>query len=133
MRLALLLLAVLIAACDSSTEPALPLAGTYELESVGGAALPVDASFVDGLGIRRERALLSAELVLEASGIFTESREYLQDGRVDEVLHWGEWLPTGELASLSGSLGVDRVQMIRTRDGLECEHSDGLYRYRATQ
>lgn len=127
MRLALLLLALLLAACDSSTEPVLPLAGTYALESVSGAILPVDASFVDDSGTRNERTLNAATLTVRDDGTWEERRTYV--GRLGPfvVQSWG----TYEGDTWEGRHAPHAVT--RTRSGLECEHADGLYRYRVTQ
>lgn len=118
-----LLVALTLSACDSTT-PAVPMAGRYVLDSVSGAALPVDADFTDTFGVTNERLLVSAALTVGPDGTWAEARTYSNPH--------GRWIVHSE-GVWSGDRMETRagpVAMIRTVDGLECEHADGVYRYR---
>lgn len=124
-RFAALLAALLLAGCGT-TDPTLPLAGTYTLESVAGAQLPIDASFVDGFDAPNARELRSGTLTLHPSGEWFETRVYVGRYGPFTVQAWGTW--TG--SRLDGRAGA--AQLTRTRAGLEVERADSLLRYRST-
>lgn len=105
MRLpALLAAALLLAACDSPTEPE-ALRGEYAAITANGLALPADISFEDGSGTRNERVLRQGALYVS------------EDGTIHEVLFLasdrGPWHLMTEPAPDHFAL---------TRGGAECEH-----------
>lgn len=129
MRALALLALALLAACGDSTTPEIPVPGEYVLVTVGGAVLPVDASFRDGFGVMNTRSLLSADLVIRDDGTFEEVRRYRLPSGPYQATHWGTWSGGGDEIRMEGWAGYAPSRVIRDRDGLASTHEDRLFRY----
>lgn len=135
MRRTLVLLALLaLASCDS-TEPVLPLHGTYTLHTWNGKALPQESPVAD-----YPRTLHAATVTLSPDGTYREEWHYRNRyAGIDQawtVTHNGRFVVTRDglqemaLEFRHASYGI-RYPARLDREGLECDHGEaGLFRYR---
>lgn len=129
MRALFLLLAVLAAACDSTT-PTHSIAGDYALISLSGEPLPVDDSWVDRTGHRNVRILVAGELTVLGDGTFTEIRHYAGEYRPFRLLYPGLWTRDGDTYRLNAGAVFVTSGAVVDAAGLEFVHNGRVYRYR---
>jgi hypothetical protein len=130
--LPLLVVPALLLAC-SSTEPAFPLDGTYDLLSLDGRELPQNHSWTDRAGHLNQRDLTGGDFTFR-NGHWVEVRRFrtaIEDG--SELRRSGRMVVESagdEHRLLMGPFGSDTHRCTVRRSGMECEEGGVLSTYR---